>query len=523
MTQLTISFPKHLSVLSPDEIYSAVDEHLLSRLAEDRRLERKPAGIHSKELGDYVCMWANTVPEGGIVVIGMENKGAFSGCHTLSVDRLNALEKAHYQYCPDARVDSKRVPVTAVDGNSSFVIVIRVAYREDKVVRTASGDAFIRRGDEKHKLSAEEIRELEIDRRQVDLEREPTTLVFPGDFDPALVRRFIDGVRLFHQPQQSHDDIEVLAQRRMGTFRQGHFIPNNACALALARDPCQLFPGCQIRFLRIDGVVEESGGRYNVIKTIPIEGPVPLLISQAAQVISSQLREFSRRGPDGNFYTAPEYPNDAWFEALVNACVHRSYGLKNMNIFVKMFDDKLVIESPGGFPPLVTPENIYESHHPRNPTLMRAMWYMGLVKEHAEGTKRMRDSMAGMHLSPPIFQQTVTGIGFSAVRVILRNNIEQRKVWVDADVATILGDALAKNLTPEEKRILNWVAEHGKINVLQCHRLIPSLAKWHSAKRMLQKLADKGLLLHIHSKTVLRDPRAHYVLPPAFVASKDKP
>src|SRR6516164_7195738 len=76
-----------------------------------------------------------------------------------------------------------------------------------------------------------------------------------------------------------------------------------------------------------------------------------------------------------------------------------------------------------------------------NPTIMRAMWYMGLVKEHAEGTKRMRDSMAGMHLSPPIFQQTVTGIGFSAVRVILRNNIEQRKVWVDADVATILGDA----------------------------------------------------------------------------------
>lgn len=65
-------------------------------------------------------------------------------------------------------------------------------------------------------------------------------------------------------------------------------------------------------------------------------------------------------------------------------------GSKNMNIFVKMFDDKLVIESPGGFPPLVTPENIYDSHNPRNPTLMRAMFYMGLVKEHAEGTKRMR-------------------------------------------------------------------------------------------------------------------------------------
>ena len=49
----------------------------------------------------------------------------------------------------------------------------------------------------------------------------------------------------------------------------------------------------------------------------------------------------------------------AWYEALVNACVHRSYNLKNMNIFIRMFDDRLEIESPGGFPPLVTPENIF--------------------------------------------------------------------------------------------------------------------------------------------------------------------
>ena len=181
-------------------------------------------------------------------------------------------------------------------------------------------------------------------------------------------------------------------------MKDSAFVPNVACALAFARDPVQFFPGCQIKFLRIDGEVELSGERYNVIKTIPIEGPVPRLLEKAATVLSSQLRDFSRLGSDGIFYSAPEYPYDAWFEALVNACVHRSYGLKNMNIFVKMFDDKLVIESPGGFPPLVTPENIYTSHNPRNPTLMRAMFYMGLVKEHAEGTKRMRDTMRHMQL-----------------------------------------------------------------------------------------------------------------------------
>src|SRR5438552_3457247 len=517
MTQLTLLFAKHSSLLSPDDIYESADQDLLIRLAEDRRLERKPLGIHGKELGEYFSMWANTIPDGGLTVVGMENDGKLSGCHKWTDDQRNSIEKSPHVYCSDAKVDSKRVEVLSDDGAPSYIILFRTRYREDKCVRTASGKAYIRRGDEKHELNEHEIRELEIDKRQVDMEKEPVDLIFPDDFNVELVRRFIEGVKKVHQPLQEHSDIEVLQKRRLGTIKGGVFIPNSACALVFARDPVQLFPGCKIKFLRIDGEVELSGDRYNVIKTIPIEGPVPSLIADAADVIASQLREFSRLGADGIFYSASEYPYPAWYEALVNACVHRSYGLRNMNVFVKMFDDKLVIESPGGFPPLVTPENIYMMHHPRNPTLMHAMFYLDLVKEHAEGTKRMRDSMKNMHLPAPQFEQTESGVGFATVRVTLRNHIKQRKVWVDSDVSKLLGEALSRNLNAEEKRVLNFVAEHGRINVVQCHRLIPSLPKWHSAKRLLQNLVDKGLLKHIHSSTVERDSRAHYVLPSAFI------
>jgi ATP-dependent DNA helicase RecG len=246
-----------------------------------------------------------------------------------------------------------------------------------------------------------------------------------------------------------------------------------------------------------------------------MEGPVPRLLEQAAILLKVQLREFNRLGADGNFYVAPEYPAEAWYEALVNACVHRSYGLKNMNIFVKMFDDKLVIESPGGFPPLVTPENIYSMHHPRNPVLMHAMFYLGLVKEHSEGTKRIRDTMYGMHLPAPVFEQTKSEMGGATVRVTLRNHIKQRKVWVDSDVSQILGEALARNLTIEEKRVLNFVAEMGKINVSQCHRLIATTAKWHSADRLLKKMKARGLLTYV-SDGKIRSNKSHYVLPDVY-------
>src|SRR4029077_6800051 len=169
----------------------------------------------------------------------------------------------------------------------------------------------------------------------------------------------------------------------------------------------------------------------------------------------------------------PEYPRDAWYEAIVNACVHRSYGMKNMNVFVKMFDDRLVIESPGAFPPFVTPDNIYKSHHPRNPHLMQAMFYLDFVKCANEGTRRMRDTMEEMKMPPPQFEQKEVAIGYMSVRVTLRNNRKQRRVWIDSDVSELLPPELAKTLNQDETRILNFIGENEQINVSEGHRLLP--------------------------------------------------
>jgi ATP-dependent DNA helicase RecG len=235
MAQLNITFPRHFALLSPDEIFEALDQVLLSNMTEDKRLERKPVGIHAKELGTYFSMWANTVPDGGIIVVGMENDGRFSGCHRVGPEHINAIDKAASEFCPDAKFIAKRVDVQSLDGGSSFVMAFRIFYRQDKVVRTVSHEAFIRRGDQKHKLTEEEIRELEIDRRQLDLEKEPVSqLAFPQDFDNELVRTFVQGVARLHQTTQQYSDMEVLQQRRLGTIKQGLFIPNTACALVFA-------------------------------------------------------------------------------------------------------------------------------------------------------------------------------------------------------------------------------------------------------------------------------------------------
>ena len=192
----------------------------------------------------------------------------------------------------------------------------------------------------------------------------------------------------------------------------------------------------------------------------------------------------------------------------MNACVHRSYGLKNMNIFVKMFDDRLVIESPGGFPPFITPENIYNSHHARNPHLMQAMFYLDFVKCHNEGTRRMRDAMQEMTLPHPVFEQKEIVPGNISVRVTLRNNRKQRKAWIDSDVTQFVSAEVATTLSQDEKRIINRVGESGSINVSEAHRLLPHIKTWHSVKNLLMRMVQKKILVHQHRADIERDPDA---------------
>jgi ATP-dependent DNA helicase RecG len=513
--QLAFEFPtvKDTRLLTVSEIFETATQSLLERLAEDkedRRIERKPARTHAQPLGEYFSMYANTSPEGGIIVLGQENDGTLSGCLKVSQNQINDLEKAGDIYCPDSRFEIKRVNVKLPNGKDDFVILIRILYRKDKLVRTVHGDAFIRSADTKKRLSDLEAHEFEIEKGQVDFEQEPGGLNYPQDFDMNLIRQFVDAYKEQRQLDNKHTTEDILRLTHLGKFESGKFIPNNACVLLFATDPRSRFPGCKIRFLRFDGDTEGTGERFNAIKDVPIdEGSIPKQIVAFEKLMDTYIRDFGRLGKDGLFYYAPEYPKLAWYEAVVNACVHRSYSLKNMNIFVKMFDSRLVIESPGGFPPLVTAENIYDMQQSRNPYLMEAMYYLKFVKCAHEGTRRIRDTMLALGLPKPEFEQKE--ITHSLVRVTLRNNIAVRKVWVDKDVSTLLGAAISDTLDENERRIVNWVAENKKISVSQVQRLTGK--SWPASSKLLKGLKAKGILTDIRkSKKKERDPSARYVL-----------
>ena len=189
-----------------------------------------------------------------------------------------------------------------------------------------------------------------------------------------------------------------------------------------------------------------------------------------------------------------------------------------MNIFIRMFDDRLEIESPGGFPPLVTPENIYVTHHPRNPCLFDAMFYLQYVRAAREGTRRIHESMQRYNLPQEEFLQKESGHPF--FQVVLRNNYKKRKLLLDSEGAAFIGQALFNTLTPDERRAVNYVIEHHKIKPVDLMRVCQ--VRWHRAKVVLEQLRLKGIFGEKRRKDIARDPQSYYFLkhPSGRVAKK---
>lgn len=290
----------------------------------------------------------------------------------------------------------------------------------------------------------------------------------------------------------------------------GKLCPLNSLVLLAAKDPARSIPGCRVRIQRFSSEKEGSGTEYNPIKDKWIEGNIVQIIKHMESAISDFIFDVTWLNKEGKFVTTPEYPKWSWFEAVVNACVHRSYSFSGTEITVKFFADRLEIESPGGFVPPVNEKTIYHTRAARNSHLMDALRYLGYVQMAREGTRRIRDSMKDWGLPDPVFkQEAVHGV---VVRVTLMNDHETRKRATDRDVANYFGVDTWKVLQEHEVKIAAYTFRNEIIQVSEASRLTGRT--WQTSKKDLERLCRKGVLQFVPGEFV-RDPKAHYRLVPS--------
>ena len=98
-------------------------------------------------------------------------------------------------------------------------------------------------------------------------------------------------------------------------------------------------------------------------------------------------------------------PPEALREAIINALIHRKYFIPGA-IKIAVYDDRIEIFSPGGFPGLVDVKYLGDgTTFLRNPNIARLARKLGLVEKMGTGIKLIFDSCRKAGLKLPEFHE----------------------------------------------------------------------------------------------------------------------
>ena len=97
------------------------------------------------------------------------------------------------------------------------------------------------------------------------------------------------------------------------------------------------------------------------------------------------LRNDKQHYQEGFFvFDIPTFNERVVREAILNAVSHRNYQMGG-SIFVRQYRNRLVVESPGGFPNGITLDNILDRQSPRNRRIAEILALCGLVERSGQG------------------------------------------------------------------------------------------------------------------------------------------
>lgn len=464
---------------------------------EGQLFDRKSIRIHARELAQHLIAFANA--DGGEIVVDVDNDKNVEGI-TAHESRVNQLLQSSIDFCtPPVRTSHFRIPCRNQRGQEDEILLLSIE-QSDRVHLTTGGEAYLRIGDQSRRLSPEQYRQLLYDKGEQRYEDELVSEVAEENLDDPLLARFQSLIGVIGETER------LLAARHLAKQERDTFKITRAGILLFHATPTLHFPRHGIRFIRYEGDVAATGIRQNITADRRYESPLPRLIEEAFDDIGNVLREFVRLNPrSSSFEREPEYPEFAWKEAIVNAVAHRAYTIHGQMIEVRLYNNRLEIESPGRLPGLVRIANIREAHFQRNPRIARVLNDFGFVQELGEGVDRMFQEMDSLGLPPPAFQERE-----GSLLVTLENDMTHRQMF--RTPPTNIG-AIWAVLPVEERHLLaNLAAIHsmrgGRLTAREAERGIRRSRP--TVIRYFNDLIQRGLVLRLATSPT--DPLAFYVL-----------
>jgi ATP-dependent DNA helicase RecG len=206
---------------------------------------------------------------------------------------------------------------------------------------------------------------------------------------------------------------------------------------------------------------------------ISIEGAAYWLIHAAIEKTIEIVEAINIVGPTG--FEKAQYPRESIHEIVTNSVIHRDYSI-NDDIHIRIYDNRIEVQSPGTLAGHVTVKNILKERFARNPRIVR------LLNKHrnppnkdvGEGLRTAFEAMRKLKLRDPVIEQ------------------HEGSLWT-----TLRHERLA---SPEEI-IRDYLRNNDEINNSKA-REITFIGSENAVKRVFQKMIEGKIIERIPGRSL---------------------
>jgi len=179
----------------------------------------------------------------------------------------------------------------------------------------------------------------------------------------------------------------------------GKLSPTYGGILMFSESPEEKIPEALVICTRFKGIT----GR-NIIQSMELYGPIPSL-AESCMNLTTQWLERNLALKKNRLRGYLPIPEEALREAIMNALIHRKYTIPGATK-IALFEDRLEIFNPGGFPGLVSIENLGDgTTYLRNPVVAKIARKMKLMEKIGSGIRLIFDSCKNEGIKRPRYNE----------------------------------------------------------------------------------------------------------------------
>lgn len=423
-------------------------------------MDKKGPEIKPSKFSRTVSAFANT--NGGEIYLGIsheEDKSRYYWDGFKDEEAFNEYATVLTEVLPTYEAFAIDAYLHPVERTWVFHITV---HKTNNIIYASDKKAYVRSGVQNLSCdTTEKLLRLKLDKGLASFEDEITQSVFDDISDSSVLRSFIQAV----VPQTSPYDW-LRKQRVMN----GDAKISVAGVLLYDECPQATLPkqsGIRIVRYLTD---EKEGSRETLAEGFPmsIEGDIYSIIHNAVEKVKEIVENSGVLGDAGT--EKKKYPDITLHELITNAVLHRDYSILK-DIQIRIFTNRIEIESPGKLPGHITLDNILKEQFSRNPKIVRLITKFPLPpnKDAGEGLNTAFRAMREMHLNYPVIEET----GNSVIVTVKHERLADAETIVLDYMRThdTISNSIARDLTGitdanKMKRVFNRLKKRSVLEIV---------------------------------------------------------